>query len=246
MTTESDNLPSDNTDAGQDTAAASAAAAGESEGQADDAGGESGEAAKPTRLSVRMSELTSRAKTAEERAAQAEQALAEERAQRGRAPDDDDDDETAEVDVTAAVRKVLETERQTQTYVQTVTSLQSKLMDSGLEGAMLVASGDPSVPFTKAMIEIAADMDNPAQVADYLGKNPAEARRIAGLPPHKMGLEMAKVEAKAKAPKPISQAPEPISGLKTTGSPSAGANDGQSINDWMKARTAQVQGKARA
>jgi len=54
----------------------------------------------------------------------------------------------------------------------------------------------------------------------YLGKHPEESARIAKLSPLKAAGEIGKIEAKLSAPPPpkkITQAPEPITPVKTTG-----------------------------
>lgn len=65
-------------------------------------------------------------------------------------------------------------------------------------------------------LETAIEMKNPAQVLHHLGSNMDEAARISKLPPKRMALEMARVEASLNVPKapaplpPLSNAPAPV------------------------------------
>lgn len=72
------------------------------------------------------------------------------------------------------------------------------------------------------------DPDSGVRVMDALAKNPAEARRIANLPPRLQLREIARMEVNLSqpAPKKITQAPEPIKPV--TGS---GTAKGKSLSD---------------
>ncbi len=65
-----------------------------------------------------------------------------------------------------------------------------------------------SIPVAHAIVS----SDNGPQLAYHLGKNPAEADRIASLPPAMQLMELGKLEARLTAPtaKPVSAAPAPI------------------------------------
>lgn len=70
-----------------------------------------------------------------------------------------------------------------------------------------------------AFLETAIELKNPQKILHHLGKNMEEAERITKLPPTKMAMEMARIEAQLNAPAapvvapavpPISQAPAPV------------------------------------
>lgn len=67
------------------------------------------------------------------------------------------------------------------------------------------------LPVTPAMGETIISCDKPAEVAYYLGKNREEATRIARLPAHLQGMEIAKIDGKMLASTKPSTAPEPLS-----------------------------------
>lgn len=98
-----------------------------------------------------------------------------------------------------------------QHYADRVETVRGKLMDSGLPGAALLASGDPSIKCTPIMIDVLATLENAPQVADSLANNPAEAARIASLPPHLQGLELARIDARLAGTTTVetTKAPEP-------------------------------------
>lgn len=58
----------------------------------------------------------------------------------------------------------------------------------------------PSVPLPPQVLQEVMECDAPADVVYWLGKNPEEAKRIAGLRPTAVAREMAKIEAKLAAP----------------------------------------------
>lgn len=79
-----------------------------------------------------------------------------------------------------------------------------------------------NVPITPAMAEVIMDSDNGADVAYYLGKNPHEARRIAGLHPLAAAREIGRLEQRFAAPpavKKVTSAPRPVTTLQGHGSP---------------------------
>lgn len=99
-----------------------------------------------------------------------------------------------------------ERQRQTQdqertTQAERVSGLQQKFFESGLTGAVLIASGG-DIPFTAPMADALAVSENPAKIADFLGNNPTEAGRISRLPPVQIGVELARIEARLASPAP--------------------------------------------
>lgn len=87
----------------------------------------------------------------------------------------------------------------------------------------------PDVPVTEDMAEIMAELDGGAHVAYYLGKNPAEARRIASLSPKRQAAAIGQIEARLAGQRrtaAVSAAPPP---------PSTVTGRGGSNGDWRQA-----------
>lgn len=76
------------------------------------------------------------------------------------------------------------------------------------------------VPITPEIADIIRGSDAAADLAYYLGKNKAEAGRIAQLPPIAAARELGRIEASLTAPKPRTEtkAPPPITPGKASGS----------------------------
>ena len=81
----------------------------------------------------------------------------------------------------------------------------------------------PDVKISIPMAHAITASDNGPQLAYHLGKNPAEADRIASLPPAMQLMELGKLEAKltAKPVIPVSAAPAPIKPI----TPAKGSTD---------------------
>lgn len=80
---------------------------------------------------------------------------------------------------------------------------------------------NPSLPVTDVMAEAIMHADNGPEISYFLGKNPKEAARIAGLSPFLQAKEIGRLETKlssAPPPKKISAAPEPIRPITGGGS----------------------------
>jgi hypothetical protein len=83
---------------------------------------------------------------------------------------------------------------------------------------------NPNVQITNAMAEVIYDSERGPEIAYHLGKNPAEAARIAGLPTIRQAAELGKLEAKLSAPKPTPKlAPDPVKPV--TGINAGGSKD---------------------
>lgn len=78
----------------------------------------------------------------------------------------------------------------------------------------------PDVPITEGIADIIRGSDAAADLAYYLGKNRAEAMRIAQMTPMSAARELGRIEASLAAPKPRteSKAPPPITPGKASGS----------------------------
>ncbi len=77
-----------------------------------------------------------------------------------------------------------------------------------------------NIPLSEHAAELVAASDLGPEVGYFLASNPAEAQRIAGLPPHRQGAEIARIEARlapAASVRRASQAPAPVPTLSGSG-----------------------------
>lgn len=208
-------------------AAPEAAKEGEPEGQEE-------QKAPKVRFHERISQLVSQRKQAE---AERDAALAEvQRLSQGLRPQnyDDLDFETQQrINTQEAVNAAMaeqaysraqHLERQAAATVAATFQTKVEAVRDQLPDFDLVFNG--AVPVTPTMAEIIAESDRAPQVAYYLGKNPHEAARIASLPAHRQGLELARIEARVSPPsqaRKVSRAPEPP--------PTVGATATQGVKD---------------
>lgn len=85
---------------------------------------------------------------------------------------------------------------------------------------------DSNTRVSKPMAEAIMSADAPGDIAYYLGRNKGEAARIAALPPHLQGYEIAQVEKAMVNRKRATQTPEPatkqVSGVRA--GPKSAAN----------------------
>jgi hypothetical protein len=102
---------------------------------------------------------------------------------------------------------------------------------------------DASLPVTREIAEVVLDSEHSLALADYLGENTDELRKIAALPPHKQGAAMAKLEARLVAPrsKPVSSAPAP--GPNITGRAALRTPETMSTAEWMAWRNQQLKSR---
>lgn len=178
------------------------------------------------RLSMRFSELTSQREAARQDAERAKQEAdywrqqALSRQQQHQDPDyslGNDYDPADPASLDAAVERAVEARLQRKAAEEAqnaqltkVRTLQTTLLESGLEGAALLATGADHIPFTQAMFDALTVSEQPAIVADHLGNNPAEAARIAALPAAQQGFELARLDARlASQPRTTSAPPPP-------------------------------------
>lgn len=172
------------------------------------------------RLSLRFSELTAQREAAkaeaQAKAQEAEywrqQALSRQTYQEPAYGEEEggyqDIDVLVERALESRLQKQAEADAQKARHEQ-VQSLRTTLLESGLDGAALIASGG-DVPFTQAMFDALTVSEQPAVLADHLGRNPKEAARIAALSPAHQGVELARLEARlATQPRTTSAPPPP-------------------------------------
>jgi len=100
---------------------------------------------------------------------------------------------------------------------------------------------NPDLPITQTMAQSLVEMDQGADVAYHLGKNPQEAARIAALPASRQLIELGKLEASlALNAKKVTQAPPPVSSQVTGTAGGGGLSDKMSVKEWIAARNAQL------
>ena len=201
---------------------------------------------KPDRVAKRFSELSSQRDAARQEAEYwRQQALIRQQPEPEIPAQTFDENPFSPEAIQAAVQRALVEERQKAaetearaSQAQKAQGLQAKLYESGLEGAVLIASG-ADIPFTQAMIDALAVSDQAAPIAHHLGTNPQEAARIAGLPPQLQGYELAKLESRLASQPKTTSAPPPPSSVGTRGAPVSGLRDDMNIEDWVKNFRAQ-------
>lgn len=120
--------------------------------------------------------------------------------------------------------------------------------DESLKNLNLVGAIGKDV--SPEFLETVVELKNPAAILHHLGQNLEEAERVANLPPKKMALEMARIEAKLNTPAPVVAAPViPVSTAPAPVIPVSGAtkttpldiNDpGVASADWYELRNKQV------
>ena len=100
---------------------------------------------------------------------------------------------------------------------------------------------NPDLPISQAMAEAIMRTKGGADVAYYLGKNPAEAVRLANLDPFSAAVEIGRIAATVVRPqaRKASNAPPPIQPVGTRASPVTDP-DKMSAEEWMKWRNGQV------
>lgn len=101
--------------------------------------------------------------------------------------------------------KAWQEEQQQAAIKQQMHSDTAELMQAGAakyaDFADLVLAND-SLPISEHMVNAMLVLDNGADVAYHLGKNPADAARIAQLPPTTQAREIAKIAKQVSAPPP--------------------------------------------
>lgn len=110
---------------------------------------------------------------------------------------------------------------------------------------MVGAIGDKVSP---EFLETAVELNNPHKVLHHLGMNPDMAAKIAAMPPKKMALEMARLEATLDRPAPaaaVSSAPAPIIPVTGAANPALKTLTDPDIDskDWFELRARQIEEK---
>lgn len=108
---------------------------------------------------------------------------------------------------------------------------------------------NPALPINDHMAEFISDSDLGADVAYFLGKNPAKAAQIAKLTPVAATRELVRIEAEL-ASKPKAQpsnAPDPIKPVGARGKPSSSSlpSDSDDVDTWMRKEQERVRARYR-
>lgn len=151
------------------------------------------------------------------------------------------------LDPTHAVRKAVREDRLEQTVTQAkaaeaaAAEARARMFDTRIKEAReAIPDLDTSLDafFEQDLSEFAADLiaesDKCAEIANYLGKNPAEMARIYRLPPHLQGAAIARIEARvstAPQARRTSNAPPPPPQINGSSAPAAKTVAEMSVDD---------------
>lgn len=139
----------------------------------------------------------------------------------------------------AAARAQREQAERAQTWQQRASEASTKFAD--FQSVAL----NPDLPVSPAMAEVIQSVDNGPDVLYHLGKNPAEAARIAALPPTQaafaLGSLAASLQTPTKAtPRPV---PQPINPLAGGNAAPATDPDHMDPDQWLAWRREQLRRK---
>jgi hypothetical protein len=170
-------------------------------------------------------------------------------------------DQKAEWSAKRAVQATMAEERQRQqAYAQSQAQAAAqaaykarvdKIVEEIPDYRSVAESRDVTVSMPMAQVIIASE--NGPKIQYYLGKNPAEAKRISALHPVLQLVEMGKIEAQVTAPamqpvvKPVavSAAPKPIRPLATSGSQESKTPETESMDEYASRRKKELAAQRR-
>jgi hypothetical protein len=150
---------------------------------------------------------------------------------------------TAQVEVRAAEKlkereRAQEAERRNESFIEKAEKAAERYPD------FQSVVSNPSLTINDEMAEFISESDQGADVAYFLGKNPAKAAEIARLSPIKAARELTRIESELAArPKATpSKAPEPINpvGQRGRASVSSLPSDSDDIDTWMRKEAARA------
>jgi hypothetical protein len=96
---------------------------------------------------------------------------------------------------------------------------------------------NPSLAITPVMADAIRESSRGAEIAYYLGKNPAEASRIASLPPVSQATAIARLETRIEDPAAsISKAPQPVGTLSGRAGSGGKRLEDMSFEEYRRAR----------
>lgn len=102
-------------------------------------------------------------------------------------------------------------------------------------------------PLSQVGFEFLAESEKGAEIAYHLGKNPADAKRIASLDPIHQAIEFARIEGRLSAPavRKVSQAPAPAKTLGGANSAGAKSLDEMGMSEFAPALIKAIGGRTR-
>lgn len=231
------------------TATPPAAAETPKEATADQAANENDEAKPKQKASERIGELYGKAKAAERLAAERAREvydLRQQLAELQRSPADPSDFAAQQRnDVRTAVKeeRLAQAERDAVAQAAEAQNLRLASFNAKVEAAReripdmdTVLAEFANLPVSEYAAEIISESDKAAEISYFLAKNPAEARRIASLTPHKQAYELARIETRVSQaqPRKTSNAPPPVPMIGAASSPSAPTLQAASVSDIAK------------
>lgn len=96
---------------------------------------------------------------------------------------------------------------------------------------------NPNLTVTPVMADAIRESSRGAEIAYYLGKNPAEAARIASLPPVSQATAIARLESRADATHAsVSRAPQPVGTLSGRSGGAGKPLEDMSFEEYRRAR----------
>ena len=140
-------------------------------------------------------------------------------------------------DIIRSVRETLQAEHRLASFSERV----AKEFPEGEPDGIVALKRAPGEYVTPAIFDLVTGSDIAPRIADHLGTNQTELRRLAALPPHRQGLEFARLEARLTADRPTGTRATPPP--PAIGSRSAGVEkdpDSMSNEEWLKWREAQL------
>jgi hypothetical protein len=92
------------------------------------------------------------------------------------------------------------------------------------------------LPLSDVAADLITESDKSAEIAYFLAKNPGDAERIAALPPHRQGAEIARIEARVSVatPRRTTAAPPPVPIIGASTAPSVPALADMGVEDIAK------------
>lgn len=193
------------------------------------------------RMQKRIDRITAEKKAAEERATSLEKRLAEKPA---------DERALTEEDVKEAATRLTQEQLATRAFNDACDKIaeQGEKIDKNFTKKVVALAEDSQIPLPVPMITALDELDNGGAVLNYLTDNIEEYEKLVGYSPTRMAVQLAKIgtklaeEAKPK-PKLVSKVPAPINpvGSSPRGTGTPVLNDKMDMDDWMRARTKQLQ-----
>lgn len=209
---------------------------------------------KKSRFQERIDKLTADKHGAEREARQLREKL--ERLEARQRPEVDEDDYDA-VEQDRIRRAFEETEKQRFSEDAELIEQQAQAARGELFRAKLDAARDripdlqesissfAQLPITPDSAEIIADSPKAAEIAHYLGRNPATAYEIAEMSPAMQGRAIAQIEARVTLPaKRVSSAPPPAAKITPSSAPTAKSPSEMSADEYIAWRKADWKSKA--